>query len=123
MKVLSITAMAMIHGLMTGCGSLASFAISLGICKYGRLDGEAGPQQVRGVLSRLEDDLDRHALHHLDVISGGVFRRQDAELLARSGGERIHVAAELPPAKLVHGNLRPLAGPNVLELIFLEVRD
>ena len=46
----------------------------------------AGPQQVLGILARLEHDLHRHALHDLDEVAGGVLRRQQAE--ARAGGAR-----------------------------------
>ena len=42
-------------------------------------DGHAGPQPVIVVLARIDIDADGNALHHLHVISGGVFGRQQAE--------------------------------------------
>lgn len=48
-----------------------------------RLDRHSRPEQVLGVLSFFENDLDRNALHNLDIIAGGILRRQQA--IARPG--------------------------------------
>ena len=54
------------------------------IGSHGRLDRHARAE--RDVGRRIvEDDLDRHALDDLDVIAGGVLRRQQREGGARSG--------------------------------------
>ena len=51
-----------------------------------------GPEQNVGRL--VEHDLDRHALHDLDVIAGGVFRRQQAEGGAAAGLDTVDMAFE-----------------------------
>src|SRR6266568_6415517 len=121
MKVLSITATAMIHGLTTGVASGRWFAMLFR--KHRGLDGEPGPQQMLGVLSGVKDDFDRHSLHHLDIIPGGVFRRQDAELFPGRCRDRVHAPLKFAPAERVHGEFGPLARPHVFELGLLEVRD
>src|ERR1700722_13661343 len=40
-------------------------------------DGHAGPEIQIG--RPVEHDLDRHPLHHLDVVAGRILRRQQAE--------------------------------------------
>src|SRR5579872_7078260 len=101
-KVLSITAMAMIQRLTCGCSDFSAIAIassrylranfrgtarpsqpknmvlSLLFCNDCGLDGHANAQQMIGILARIKQNLHRNALHNFDVISGGIFRRQQA---------------------------------------------
>src|SRR5439155_13757271 len=121
MKVLSITATAMIQGLTTGAASGRWFAILFR--KHRGLGGEPGPQQMLGVLSGVKDDFDRHPLHDLDIIASCVFGRQDAELLTGRRGDGVHAPVKFSPAKRVHGDVGPLARPHVFELGLLEVGD
>src|SRR3954462_6361072 len=44
-----------------------------------RRDGHAGAEKLVGGLRIVEQDLHRHALHHLHVIAAGILRRQQAE--------------------------------------------
>src|SRR3569832_1714233 len=48
----------------------------------GGIDAHAGLQLPHIFVGLVEIDPDRHALHHLDEIAGGVLRRQDRELRA-----------------------------------------
>ena len=59
--------------------------------------------------SCVEDDLHRDALHHLDEVAGGVFRRQQAQARAGGAGDGIDVAVD---RLAVHIDLDfgPLAG-------------
>ena len=61
----------------------AAFAPGRSSHLHCRHDRHAGPEQHVGRL--VEHDLDRHALHDLDVIAGRVFRRQQAERRAAAG--------------------------------------
>ena len=62
----------------------------------------------------------RHALHHLDVVAGGIFGRKQAEARPGSSANAVHVGAIVAVVS-VHVNRRGLAGVHVLQLIFLEV--
>ena len=73
------------------------------------------------VLARIEHDLHGNALHHLHVIAGGVFRRQQAEARAAGAGDAIHVPFDIR-GEGVHGDGHALARPHVFELRFLEIR-
>src|ERR1700685_2471946 len=60
----------------------------------GRLHRHAGTE--RAVPRRVvEHDLHRHALHDLDEVAAGVFRREDSERLAGAALDRIDVALDL----------------------------
>ena len=79
-----------------------------------------GPEDaIRGTL--VEHDLDRHALHHLHVIAGGVFRRQDAERLAGAALDGIDMAAKSSPPQASTDTVDRLAHPHQGELGFLEI--
>ncbi len=96
MNVASVTASAMIHGLTAGrqasrlihgCGGRAHYANpDLGRHRH------AGTQLVIVVRARIEHDLDRNALHDFHVVSGGIFRRQQAEAGAAGAGDAVHLA-------------------------------
>ena len=58
---------------------------------HGRHHRHAGADIDVGRL--VEHDLDRHALHHLDEVAGGVFGRQQAEGRAAAGLDAVDVAA------------------------------
>ena len=69
----------------------------------------------------VEDDLDRHALHHLDVVAGGVLGRQQAEAGAGAGLQTVDVAVQRPTGIGVDGDLHRLARTHVGKLRLLEV--
>src|SRR6516162_2902862 len=52
-----------------------------------RHDRHPGAQREMRIGRRVEDDLDRHALYHLDVVPGSILRRQQVESGAASGLE------------------------------------
>ena len=55
-----------------------------------------GPNRYcRHLLGVVEDDLHRHPLHDLDVVAGGVFRRQEAEVGAAAALDAVDVGGEL----------------------------
>ena len=90
MKVANITAIATIQGLTFPCSVTGHVLLSLpchvSTSYNGRRHGHAGTQDVLVVLPRVEKDLHGHALDDLDVVAGGVVRRQQAE--ARAGRRR-----------------------------------
>ena len=91
MKVANITAIATIHGLTVfGEGSTRRSRGCL-LDPHGRRHRHARPQQVLRILTLLEHDLHRHALHDLDEVAGGVLRRQQAEAGAGCGGDAVDV--------------------------------
>src|ERR1700722_2023903 len=79
MKVAMVTVSATAHGL---CEGFQSRCVPAGVISTSdanvRLHGHAGAQPIQPVLIGLEAQAHGDALHHLDVISGGVFGRQDA---------------------------------------------
>ena len=77
-----------------------------------------GPEFDVGAL--IERDLDRHALHHLHIIAGGVFRRQQAERGAAAGLDAVDVAGE-GPAERVDLDVDGLSDLHVGELQLLEI--
>ena len=100
MKVANITAIAMIQGLTCRCSGMTDFLTSLDFLTGidSRRDRHAGPQQVLGILPRFEHDLDRHALHDLHVVAGGVFWRQQAEARPGRRGDAVDLALEFASA-------------------------
>src|SRR5579863_2337125 len=85
------------------------------------LDGHAEAQQVLRVLPFVKADAHRDALHDLDVVAGGVLRRQQAEVCARRAGEAFHVTVVVA-AVSIDVDFHALARPHVPELCLLEVR-
>ena len=75
------------------------------------------------ILARLEDDLHRHALHHLHVVAGGVLGRQQAELRAGRRRDAVDVPLERP-CRRARRRRRSAFWPGriVRELRLLEVR-
>src|SRR5947207_8770950 len=65
MKVANITDTAMIQG-------LTCFASVMSLRVHRRHDGHAGAEAVFRILSGVEHDFHRHALHHLHEVAGGV---------------------------------------------------
>ena len=101
MNVASMTVSAISHGTVAGL-PVAGGAVGAGLpaaihrtCTCGTTDipGASGWARVGRLV---EDDLDRHALDDLDVVAGGVFRRQQAEAGAGAGLDAVDVAAERP---------------------------
>src|SRR5277367_2568379 len=83
----------------------------------GRLDGHAGPQQMILILTWIEADSDGKALDDLDVVAGGVFRRQQAEFLAAGARQRLDIAAIFAAEGVdVNRDLLPLMHPAQLSL-------
>src|SRR3954469_13166154 len=60
----------------------------------GGIDAHAGLQLPHIFVGLVEIDPDRHTLHHLDEVAGGVLRRQDRELRAGARRERADLALE-----------------------------
>src|SRR5438105_3139946 len=58
----------------------------------GGVDAHAGLELAHVLVGLVEIDADRHALHHLDEIAGGILRRQDRELRSGAGRERADLA-------------------------------
>src|SRR5262249_55294956 len=84
--------------------------------------GEADLQRPGGELVGLERDADRHALHHLDPVAGGVLRRDGGEGRAGAAGEaRNHAAILDLLAVEVRIHLDLLADAHLVELAFLEI--
>ena len=86
-----------------------------------RHDRHAEGQEPIDLGGLVEDDLHRHALHHLDVVAGGVLRRQQAEAGAGAGLQTVDMAAQRPVGIGVDGDLDRLARPHVGKLRLLEV--
>ena len=70
--------------------------------------------------SGIKSDLYRNALHHLDVVAGGIFRWKQAEKRPAGSSDALHVSVVLLPVS-VHRDGRPLSWPHVAQLAFLEV--
>src|SRR5205085_6097368 len=87
-----------------------------------RYDGNAERQRRRRIESVIDDDLDRHALHDLDEIPGGVLRRESSELGARAELDAVDMAGELEPRIGVDRDPHLLARPHTVELGLLEIR-
>src|SRR5487761_1909855 len=131
MNVASVTVSAMTHGLCfgahgaatgraAGCSSIASLMDSLLQLHRGR-HRHALPQQMIVMLSRVERNPHRDPLHHFHVISGGVFRRQQAHASAAGACDPLDLARVLA-AVGVHVDLHRLADAHFLELRLLEIR-
>src|SRR5579864_4248961 len=80
----------------------------------------AGAQLVLLVRPRIEHDLDRNALHNLDIVSGGVLWRQEAEARAAGSGNAVDFSVVLSAIRIdFNGDL--LSRPHVAELRLLKV--
>lgn len=67
-------------------------------------------------------DTHRHTLHHLDPVTGGVLRRQQAEGATRTGAQANHFAVVFHLATVYIGrNLRGLIDTDIAQFGFLEV--
>jgi hypothetical protein len=62
-----------------------------------RFHGHAGAQAIEPVLIGFEAQAHGDALHHLDVVAGGVFRRQDAGDRAGAAADGFDVAFKILP--------------------------
>src|SRR5258708_12756144 len=74
---------------------------------HARHHRHAGAERTAGIQRIVEHDLDRNALHHLDVISRGILRRQQAEGRAAAALEPPH----MPPQRLAGLALQPHPTP------------
>src|SRR5258708_21028019 len=61
---------------------------------HARHHRHAGAERPAGIQRIVEHDLDWNALHHLDVVSRGIFRRQQAEGGAAAALEAVDMAVE-----------------------------
>src|SRR4029077_659227 len=77
-------------------------------------------QAVIVVLAGLEIDANRNTLYDLDVVSGGVFGRQQAELGTAGAADTFHFAAVFA-AVGVHAELDQLSRLHAAELRLFEV--
>jgi hypothetical protein len=69
----------------------------------------------------VEHDLDRNALHHLDVVSRGILRRQQAEGRAAAALEAVDMAVEGLVGIGVYADFDRLADAHLGKLRFLEI--
>src|SRR5271156_6498479 len=124
MNVARVTVSAMIHGLITGRGRQAessgmAAAPNLFHFDFG-FDGHAEAQVVIAVLSFIENDFHGDALDNFHVISGGIFRWQQAGARAAGAGDAVHVTL-IRAAVGVHFNFGGLIGAHVFQLGFFVV--
>ena len=73
------------------------------------------------IYAAIEDNLHRDALHDLDVITGGIFGRQQTEARAARSRDRIDVTL-VGFVGRIHVNVDPQAGLHLAKLRFLEIR-
>src|SRR5271156_1423630 len=81
----------------------------------------ARPQHGFFLWNGIEDDFHGNALHHLHVVSRGVFRREQAQHRASGSGDGIDMAAK-HAAVGIDTDLRLLPRLQVAQLRFLKVR-
>src|SRR3954453_9112633 len=123
MKVPNITAIAMIHGLITGCSARSAkllVAFRLIPDTHGRHDGHSWTKDVLRILVLFEDDLHRDALHNFYVISSRVLRWQKAESSTRCTPK----AVDVPVKIMIEGvdmDFYRLANTHLLKLGFFEI--
>src|ERR1700753_1058996 len=87
-----------------------------------RCDGDPERQRPIRVEAGVDHDLDRHALHHLDEVAGGVLRREGGELRDRAELYTVDTTAQVERRISVALDPDLLPRPHVIELTFLEVR-
>src|SRR5208282_3491375 len=95
MKVGTITAAAISHGLTPIRDSLAAISENPLFHPRARFDGHAGAERQLGVWDGVEENLHRDALHHFNEIAGRIFRREDSETGASGGLKAVDVAVEV----------------------------
>src|SRR5579885_422282 len=88
--------------------------------KHGGFDGHAGAEQMLRVLPAIEADAHWNALHDLDIVSAGVFGRQQAERLAGGAGNALDITSVTAPAVGIDRDPGALAGPHVAHLGLLK---
>src|SRR6185503_21306718 len=74
------------------------------------------------VLTGIETDANRNALHDLDVVAGRIVGRQQAESRAGRRGQTLNLSIERLATVRVSTNRDALAGTDVFDLRLLEVR-
>ncbi len=89
----------------------------------GGLDRQAGTDQGAQRRIRIEHDLDRHTLHHLGEVAGGVVRRQQRERAAGAGRPAVDMAGQRQIRKSIDRDARGVAETHVGHLRLLVVRD
>src|SRR4051812_23456088 len=95
--------MAMAHGLNRGrhsgaaAGAAGSIAVLIRPCigtalahAHFRRYGHAGTQKMVRILSRIQSNSHGNSLHYFDVVSGGIFWRQQTEFSAASSGDALN---------------------------------
>src|SRR5579872_1660948 len=122
MKAASATTTAIAHGLYLGFQASGTSAIARLLEINLRIDRHAGPQAVIVVLAGVEVDANRNALHHLDVVSGGILRRQNAEPRT-AGAAHLDDFSGVGVVVGVDREVHVLAGLHAAQLGLLEVGD
>src|SRR5579864_9247164 len=115
MNVANITEMTMIHGLISGTDVFCSAIIVL-FHRNLRNHRHAGPQHMFRIFSCIEKQLYWNALNNLDVVPGGIFRRQQAEFGAGRRRDTVHVYFVDASAIGIHGNGTGLSGMHIGKL-------
>src|SRR5208282_1725828 len=72
------------------------------------------------ILPRIENDLYRNPLHNFHVVSGGIFRRKQAEERPGCSRDAVHMAFQSPP-RGIDMNLRSLSNLHVLQLRLFKI--
>src|SRR5439155_26977863 len=121
MKVLNITEITMIHGLMCGM-PVSRLSMSVVLLHFHLNNNRhARAELVFGIFSLIKHQLDRNALNHFDVIAGRVFRWKQTEFCARRRGDAVHVDLVNPSAISVDRNCRRLSRMHPCKLCLFEI--
>src|SRR6266852_105875 len=83
-------------------------------------DAHARSKLAIAVLALFENNLHWNPLNDLDVVAGGIFRRQHAEKRTRRTGYAVHVTP-IGTAVRVNFDSYRLSHPHMLELTLLEI--
>src|SRR5579862_4673522 len=117
MNVASVTVTAMNHGLMDGF-PFDTAALSTHVDRG--LDRHSRPQQVLFVLILIEPDSHGESLHYLDVVSGGVLGREQAEQRTGGAGKALDLSLVVS-SESVYSDRYGFTRAHVSELRFFEV--
>src|ERR1041385_930753 len=90
MNVATITAMTMIHGLISRRDTFCS-AIVLLLHRYLRNNRHAGAQQMFRIFSGLEHQFYRNGLNHFHIVASCIFRGKQTELRPGCRRDTIYV--------------------------------
>src|SRR6202171_808116 len=125
-------------GTATGAAAVVFMALVL-FCRHRRREAEqrrerpamagvdrgigahAGLQLLYVLVMAVEIDSHRHALHHLDEVSGGVLRRQDREWRAGARAQRTYDSLEHMIGERVNVDSDRLSHRDIGEIRFLRI--